>query len=52
VLTPGDALTVWTPNRLSRSLLDLLLTLEAIAAAGVGFRSLTDATNIWVRPAF
>jgi DNA invertase Pin-like site-specific DNA recombinase len=41
-LTPGDVLVVWKLDRLSRSLRDLLFTLEAITAAGAGFRSLTE----------
>ena len=37
-LKPGDVLTVWKLDRLSRSLRDLLFTLEAITAAEAGFR--------------
>lgn len=44
-LTPGDVLVVWKLDRLSRSLRDLLFTLEAITAAGAGFRSLTEAVD-------
>ena len=44
-LKPGDVLTVWKLDRLSRSLRDLLFTLEAIAAAEAGFRSLTEAVD-------
>ena len=44
-LTPGDVLVVWKLDRLSRSLRDLLFTLEAITAAGAGFRSLTEAID-------
>lgn len=41
----GDVLVVWKLDRLSRSLRDLLFTLEAITAAGAGFRSLTEAVD-------
>ena len=41
-LQPGDVLTVWKLNRLSRSLKDLLLILDKIDKAGAGFRSLTE----------
>jgi hypothetical protein len=44
-LTLGDVLVVWKLDRLSRSLRDLLFTLEAITAAGAGFRSLTEAVD-------
>jgi DNA invertase Pin-like site-specific DNA recombinase len=44
-LQPGDVLTVWKLDRLSRSLSDLLLTLAKIEAAGAGFRSLTEAID-------
>ena len=44
-LKPGDVLTVWKLDRLSRSLRDLLFTLEAITAAKAGFRSLTEAVD-------
>ena len=44
-LKPGDVLTVWKLDRLSRSLRDLLFTLEAITAAEAGFRSLTEAVD-------
>ena len=44
-LQPGDVLVVWKLDRLSRSLRDLLFTLEAITAAGAGFRSLTEAVD-------
>ena len=44
-LKPGDVLVVWKLDRLSRSLRDLLFTLEAITAAGAGFRSLTEAVD-------
>ena len=44
-LKPGDVLTVWKLDRLSRSLRDLLFTLEAITEAQAGFRSLTEAVD-------
>jgi DNA invertase Pin-like site-specific DNA recombinase len=44
-LKPGDVLVVWKLDRLSRSLRDLLFTLEAITAAGAGFRSMTEAVD-------
>jgi DNA invertase Pin-like site-specific DNA recombinase len=44
-LQPGDVLVVWKLDRLSRSLRDLLFTLEEVATAGAGFRSLTEAVD-------
>lgn len=44
-LGPGDVLVVWKLDRLSRSLRDLLFTLEAITVVGAGFRSLTEAVD-------
>jgi DNA invertase Pin-like site-specific DNA recombinase len=44
-LGEGDVLVVWKLDRLSRSLRDLLFTLEAINAAGAGFQSLTNAID-------
>ena len=41
-LGPGDVLTVWKLDRLSRSLTDLLLILGKVDKAGAGFRSLTE----------
>ena len=41
-LGPGDVLTVWKLDRLSRSLKDLLLILDRVEKAGAGFRSLTE----------
>ena len=41
-LGPGDVLTVWKFDRLSRSLKDLLLILDKVDKAGAGFRSLTE----------
>ena len=42
-LEPGDVLLVTRPDRLARSTLDLLNTLDTVAKAGAGFRSLADA---------
>lgn len=39
---PGDVLTVWKLDRLSRSLKDLLLILDRVDKVGAGFRSLTE----------
>lgn len=44
-LKEGDVLVVWKLDRLSRSLRDLLFTLETISAAGAGFLSLTNAID-------
>ncbi|SOB88387.1 Site-specific DNA recombinase [Sphingomonas guangdongensis] len=44
-LQSGDVLVVWKLDRLSRSLRDLLFTLEEVAMAGAGFRSLTEAVD-------
>ena len=41
-LRKGDTLVVWKLDRLSRSLKDVLHIMERIAAAGAGFRSLTE----------
>ena len=41
-LRPGDVLTGWKLDRLSRSLKDLLLILDKVDKAGAGFRSLTE----------
>jgi DNA invertase Pin-like site-specific DNA recombinase len=42
-LEPGDVLLVTRLDRLARSTLDLLNTLDAVAKAGAGFRSPADA---------
>lgn len=42
-LEPGDVLLVTRLDRLARSTRDLLNTLDAIAKAGAGFRSLADS---------
>ena len=44
-LRKGDVVVVWKLDRLSRSLKDLLLTLEKIEEAGAGFQSLTEAID-------
>ena len=44
-LREGDALAVWKLDRLSRSLKDVLHIMERIAAAGAGFRSLTETID-------
>jgi DNA invertase Pin-like site-specific DNA recombinase len=41
-LREGDTLVVWKLDRLSRSLKDVLHLMERVAAAGAGFRSLTE----------
>ncbi len=41
----GDVVVVWKLDRLSRSLKDLLLTLEKIGEAGADFQSLTEAID-------
>lgn len=44
-LREGDVVVVWKLDRLTRSLKDLLHLMERIAAAGAGFRSLTEAVD-------
>ena len=44
-LRRGDAVVVWKLDRLSRSLKDLLLTLEKIEETGAHFQSLTEAID-------
>jgi DNA invertase Pin-like site-specific DNA recombinase len=44
-LRPGDVLTVWKLDRLSRSLKDLLTIIERVEQCGAGFRSLTEAVD-------
>ncbi len=44
-LRSGDVVVVWKLDRLSRSLKDLLLTLEKIEEAGAHFQSLTEAID-------
>lgn len=42
-LRTGDTLVVWKIDRLGRSLIHLVQTIDALRERGVGFRSLTDA---------
>lgn len=44
-LRKGDIVVVWKLDRLSRSLRDLILIMDKMAAAGAGFRSLTEAVD-------
>lgn len=44
-LRADDVVVVWKLDRLSRSLKDLLLTLERIENAGADFQSLTESIN-------
>ena len=44
-LRKGDVFVVWKLDRLSRSLKDLLLTLEKIEAVGAHFQSLTETID-------
>ena len=44
-LRKGDVVVVWKLDRLSRSLKDLLLTLEKIEEAGADFQSLAEAID-------
>lgn len=41
-LRPGDTLTVWKLDRLGRSLLHLIETVNDLAAKGIAFRSLNE----------
>jgi DNA invertase Pin-like site-specific DNA recombinase len=41
----GDVLTVWKLDRLGRSLRDLIDTINALKARGIGFKSLQDAID-------
>ena len=49
-LRKGDVLVVWRLDRLSRSLLDVLMTMERIQEAKAGFRSLTEAIDTTTAP--
>jgi DNA invertase Pin-like site-specific DNA recombinase len=44
-LEHGDTLTVWKPDRLGRSLRDLMTMLADLKRRGVNFRSLTEAID-------
>ena len=44
-MRPGDTLVVWKLDRLANSLRQLVVTVEAIEAAQVGFRSLTETID-------
>jgi DNA invertase Pin-like site-specific DNA recombinase len=44
-LREGNVVVVWKLDRLSRSLKDVLHVMERIAAAGAGFRSLTESVD-------
>jgi DNA invertase Pin-like site-specific DNA recombinase len=44
-LREGDTVVVWKLDRLSRSLKDVLHLMDRIAAAGAGFRSLTETID-------
>jgi DNA invertase Pin-like site-specific DNA recombinase len=44
-LKPDDVLVVWTLDRLTRSLSDLLQILKQLEERGAGFRSLTEAID-------
>jgi len=41
----GDTLVIWKLDRLARSLKQLIETVEALAARGIGLRSLTEAID-------
>jgi DNA invertase Pin-like site-specific DNA recombinase len=41
----GDTLVIWKLDRLARSLKQLIETVEALAARGIGLRSLTEAMD-------
>ncbi|QIY97385.1 recombinase family protein [Streptomyces sp. S1D4-11] len=42
-LRPGDTLVVWKLDRFARSLIDLVTTVDALTARGIGFKVLTGA---------
>lgn len=43
----GDTLVVWKLDRLARSMKQLIETVEGLEEVGVGFRSLTEAIDLW-----
>jgi DNA invertase Pin-like site-specific DNA recombinase len=49
-LREGDTVVVWKLDRLSRSLKDVLHIMEKIAAAGAGFRSVTENIDTTTAP--
>jgi len=49
-LGKDDVLVVWKLDRLSRSLRDLLFTLDRIEKRGAGFKSLTEAIDTTTAP--
>lgn len=44
-LYKGDVLVVWKPDRLSRSLRDMLSIIEKLVEAKAGFRNLTEVID-------
>lgn len=44
-IRPGDTLTVWKLDRLARSIIQLIATIEKLDQLGCGFRSLTEAID-------
>lgn len=44
-LKPGDVLVVWKLDRLGRSLKHLLMTIDDLAARGVGFKSVSESID-------
>jgi DNA invertase Pin-like site-specific DNA recombinase len=44
-MRPGDTLVVWKLNRLSRSLKQLILTVEELNAKGIELKSLTESID-------
>lgn len=44
-LRPGDTLVIWRMDRLARSVKQLIETVEAMEARGVGLRSLTEVID-------
>ena len=43
IMRPGNILVVWKLDRLGRSILGVLNTLEALEKRGIGFRSITES---------